>query len=91
MPYVVCPECGLRTYCVREDRCPRCDAALQAGALAAAVASASSAVEAVAPEPEPEADPEPDESRRDGRAARIVAGIGGLAVGAAAVFAVRRR
>jgi GAF domain-containing protein len=33
MPYVVCPECGLRTYCVREDRCPRCDAALQAGAL----------------------------------------------------------
>jgi 4a-hydroxytetrahydrobiopterin dehydratase len=61
------------------------------GALAAAVASASSAVEAVAPEPEPEAEPEPDESRRDGRAARIVAGIGGLAVGAAAVFAVRRR
>ncbi len=33
MPYVVCPDCGLRTYCVREDRCPRCDAALQAGAI----------------------------------------------------------
>ncbi|MEA2176855.1 MAG: hypothetical protein QOG77_152 [Solirubrobacteraceae bacterium] len=33
MPYVVCPECGLRTYCVREDHCPRCDAALRAGAI----------------------------------------------------------
>ena len=33
MPYVVCPECGLRTYCVREDQCPRCDAALRAGAI----------------------------------------------------------
>jgi GAF domain-containing protein len=33
MPYVVCPECGLRTYCVREDHCPRCDAALRAGAV----------------------------------------------------------
>jgi GAF domain-containing protein len=33
MPYVVCPDCGLRTYCVREDRCPRCDAALHAGAI----------------------------------------------------------
>jgi GAF domain-containing protein len=33
MPYVVCPDCGLRTYCVREDRCPRCDAALRAGAI----------------------------------------------------------
>jgi GAF domain-containing protein len=33
MPYVVCPECGLRTYCVREDQCPNCDAALRAGAL----------------------------------------------------------
>lgn len=33
MPYVVCPECGLRTYCVREDQCPRCDAALHAGAI----------------------------------------------------------
>jgi GAF domain-containing protein len=33
MPYVVCPDCGLRTYCVREDHCPRCDAALRAGAI----------------------------------------------------------
>jgi GAF domain-containing protein len=33
MPYVVCPECSLRTYCVRGDRCPRCDAALHAGAM----------------------------------------------------------
>jgi hypothetical protein len=33
MPYVVCPECGLRTYCVREDLCPNCDAALRAGAI----------------------------------------------------------
>lgn len=32
MPYVVCSECSLRTYCVREDRCPRCDAPLRAGA-----------------------------------------------------------
>ena len=32
MPYVACPACGLRTYLVREDRCPRCDAVLQAGA-----------------------------------------------------------
>ena len=33
MPYVVCHECGLRTYCVREDHCPRCDATLRAGAI----------------------------------------------------------
>ena len=24
MPYVTCPACGLATYCVREDDCPRC-------------------------------------------------------------------
>jgi GAF domain-containing protein len=24
MPYVTCPSCSLRTYCVREDECPRC-------------------------------------------------------------------
>jgi GAF domain-containing protein len=24
MPYVTCPSCGLSTYCVREDECPRC-------------------------------------------------------------------
>ncbi len=61
------------------------------GALAAVAASASSAVEAVAParaEPEPD---EPEAPGRGGRAARIVAGIGGLAVGAAALFAARRR
>jgi GAF domain-containing protein len=33
MPYVVCPDCGLRTYTVREDHCPRCDAVLRAGPL----------------------------------------------------------
>jgi hypothetical protein len=33
MPYVACPECGLRTYLVREDHCPRCDARLRARAL----------------------------------------------------------
>jgi len=33
VPYVVCPECGLRTYCVRNDQCPRCDAELRAGAI----------------------------------------------------------
>jgi len=65
------------------------------GALAAVVASAATAVEAVVPDPEPEPEPEPDElgsePRRGGRAARIVAGLGGLAVGAAALFAARRR
>src|SRR5919202_2556762 len=30
MPYVTCQSCGLRTYCVRADRCPRCDALLLA-------------------------------------------------------------
>jgi len=24
MPYRSCPQCGLRTYCVRGDECPRC-------------------------------------------------------------------
>jgi hypothetical protein len=24
MPYVLCPECGLRTYCVSGEQCPRC-------------------------------------------------------------------
>jgi len=33
MPYVVCPDCGLRTYCVRQDRCPVCDAPIRAGAF----------------------------------------------------------
>jgi len=47
-------------------------------------------VEAVAPAPEPESD-ELDEPGRGGRAARVVAGIGGIAVGAAALFAARRR
>jgi len=65
------------------------------GALAAVVASVATAVEAVVPDPEPEPEPEPDEPgsepRRGGRAARIVAGLGGLAVGAAALFAARRR
>lgn len=62
------------------------------GALAAVVASTANAVEAAAPEPEPEPEPdERDEPRRGGRAARIVAGLGGLAVGAAALFAARRR
>ena len=65
------------------------------GALAAVVASAATAVEAVtpgpAPDPEPDAEPEADASRRGGRAARVVAGLGGLAVGAAALFAARRR
>jgi hypothetical protein len=65
------------------------------GALAAVVASAANAVEAVtpgpAPEPAPNPEPEADAPRRGGRAARIVAGLGGLAVGAAALFAARRR
>jgi GAF domain-containing protein len=34
MPYVACPECGLRTYLVRKDHCPRCDAPLRAPAYA---------------------------------------------------------
>lgn len=65
------------------------------GALAAVAATDSSAVEVVTggpaddPDPEPEADePEP---RHGGRVARIAAGLGGLAVGAAALFAARRR
>jgi GAF domain-containing protein len=34
MPYVTCPACGLATYCVREDDCPRCGTRLMApGAL----------------------------------------------------------
>ena len=33
MPYVVCPDCGLRTYLVREDSCPRCDAPLRGRAF----------------------------------------------------------
>jgi 4a-hydroxytetrahydrobiopterin dehydratase len=61
------------------------------GALAAVVASAATAVQVVTPEPEPEPDEPEPESRRGGRAARIVAGLGGLAVGAAALFAARRR
>jgi GAF domain-containing protein len=28
MPYVRCPTCGLTTYSVRGEHCPRCDAAL---------------------------------------------------------------
>ena len=28
MPYVNCPRCELRTYCVAGERCPRCDAEL---------------------------------------------------------------
>ena len=30
MPYVTCPACGLATYCVREDDCPRCGTRLMA-------------------------------------------------------------
>jgi GAF domain-containing protein len=30
MPYVTCPACGLATYCVREDDCPRCGTRLLA-------------------------------------------------------------
>src|SRR3954451_4701302 len=56
-----------------------------------ALASAATAVQAVTAEPAPDPEPEADEPRRGGRAARIVAGLGGLAVGAAAVFAARRR
>jgi hypothetical protein len=59
------------------------------GALAAVVASAATAVEAVTPEPDPE--PEADAPPRGSRAARVVAGLGGVAVGAAAIFAARRR
>jgi GAF domain-containing protein len=47
MPYVACPDCGLRTYCVREDRCPRCDAVLLAEDHA--VAQGPSLEEAVKP------------------------------------------
>jgi 4a-hydroxytetrahydrobiopterin dehydratase len=64
------------------------------GALAA-VASASSAVEVVTGGPADDPDPEPEahepEPRRGGRVARIAAGLGGLAVGAAALFMARRR
>lgn len=28
MPYVNCPRCELRTYCVAGERCPRCEAEL---------------------------------------------------------------
>jgi GAF domain-containing protein len=28
MPYLTCPECGLRTYCVSGEECPRCGTAL---------------------------------------------------------------
>jgi GAF domain-containing protein len=30
MPRVNCPECGLCTYCVREEECPRCGRLLRA-------------------------------------------------------------
>jgi GAF domain-containing protein len=30
MPRVNCPECGLSTYCVREEECPRCGRLLRA-------------------------------------------------------------
>jgi GAF domain-containing protein len=33
MPYVACPVCGLKTYLVREENCPRCDARLRARAF----------------------------------------------------------
>jgi 4a-hydroxytetrahydrobiopterin dehydratase len=61
------------------------------GALAAAVASATTAVQAVTPDPPPDLEPEADEPRGGGRAARIAAGLGGLVVGAVALFAARRR
>ena len=64
------------------------------GALAA-VASASSAVEVVTGGPADDPDPEPEaqepEPRRGGRVASIAAGLGGLALGAAALLAARRR
>jgi 4a-hydroxytetrahydrobiopterin dehydratase len=61
------------------------------GALAAVVASAPAAPEPVPAEPAPDSEPEADEPRRGARAARVVAGLGGLAVGAAALVAARRR
>jgi GAF domain-containing protein len=30
MPYESCPQCGLRTYCVRGEECPRCGTPLGA-------------------------------------------------------------
>jgi hypothetical protein len=30
MPRVNCPQCGLSTYCVREEECPRCGRLLRA-------------------------------------------------------------
>jgi GAF domain-containing protein len=33
MPYARCPSCGLTSYCVREDDCPRCGARIVARAI----------------------------------------------------------
>ena len=60
------------------------------GALAAVAASAS-ARRRPSPRTPSRSPTSPTSPRRGGRAARIVAGIGGLAVGAAALFAARRR
>ena len=35
MPYESCPQCGLRTYCVRGEECPRCGTPLGAASRAA--------------------------------------------------------
>jgi GAF domain-containing protein len=40
MPYVTCPICALRTYCVREDECPRCGTLLVSSAALRRRASA---------------------------------------------------
>src|SRR5829696_7040519 len=36
MPYESCPQCGLRTYCVRGEECPRCGTPLAAAPRVAA-------------------------------------------------------